>query len=111
MVRGFIFNGVDVDTIGLEYAPAMSNTFVHGESSFKTHTETNDGADGGYYYGETVQPKTFQLRCFFEDTFINSGVMTRIEALFRRGKTGKLIFKERPWCYYIATVTKAPNYD
>ena len=30
--------------------------------------------------------------------------------LFRRGRTGKLIFKNRPWCYYIATVTKNVNF-
>ena len=73
MVRGFIFDGVDIETIGLEYAPEMSQTFVYAGSTFKNFEESSDGQDGSYYYGNTLQPKQFQLRCFFEDTFINSG--------------------------------------
>lgn len=111
MVRGFIFDGVDIDKIGLEYAPQMSQTFVHHSSTFKTHEESSDGHDGAYYYGETVQPKQFIIRCFFEDKFINSDLPMKIEAQFRRGRTGKLIFKERPWCYYVATVTKSVDFS
>ena len=70
----------------------------------KNHDQMVDGHNGGYYYGTTVQPKDFKLRCYFEDTFVNSGVAMRAEGLFRKGRTGKLVFKNRPWCYYTATV-------
>ena len=104
MKNGFIFDGVDIENLGLEYAPELSQTYVYGGAQIKNHEENFDGSDGAYYYGNTVQPKDFKLRCIFEGKHLNSGVMLNIEGVFRRGHTGKLIFKNRPWCYYVATV-------
>ena len=35
--------------------------------------------------------------------------MEQIYHLFRTGKSGKLIFSRKPWCYYYATVTSLPH--
>lgn len=109
MRGGFTFRGVDIADLGLEYAPDISNTYVYYAGEHKASEQSFDGHDGGYYYGSTVQPKTFTLRCVFEEKHINKGLMTRIYRLFTRGATGKLVFTTRPWLWYTATVIAAPQ--
>lgn len=104
MEGGFTFDGVDISTLGQEYAPENQNTYVYNAAPWKMDDETFDAHNGGYFYGTTVQPKDFTQRCFYEGAHINEGSMTRIMHFFRRGRTGRLIFKTRPWCWYVATV-------
>lgn len=106
MQGGFSFCGVDISELGLEYAPDLTRTYVYSGSSYKVHEQSFDGHDGGYYYGSTVAPKTFELRCIFQDRHVNDGVLTHIERFFRRGRTGPLVFSKRPWVSYTATVVK-----
>ena len=105
MIGGFTFNGIDIEDIGLTYAPDLSNTYVYKPSTYKPHEQVFDGHDGGYYYGNTLQPKDFVLRCIYEDQHVLNGVLTKLYSVFYRGKTGRLVFKKRPWCWYVATVT------
>lgn len=105
MVGGFTFDGVDIADLNLEYAPELTNTYVYKPAAAKNHEQVFDGHDGGYYYGSSTQPKEFTLRCFYEAQHVSGGVMTRIYNTFKRGKTGRLVFKKRPWCWYTATVT------
>ena len=102
---GFSFCGVDIKDIGLEYVPENQNTYVYRPAKYNVQEETFDSHDGGYFYGTTLRPKEFTLRCIFQDTHINSGLLTRVFDLFKRGRTGKLIFSRRPWLWYDATVT------
>ena len=104
-MASFSFCGIDIKSLGLEYAPEMEDTNVFKPAETKSYIETFDGHDGGYFYGAWYEPKEFVLRCFFEDTTIDRGIMTQIYHLFRVGNKGKLIFDRRPWCYYYATVT------
>lgn len=106
---GFSFCGVDIAELGLSYAPELENTYVFHQAEVNVHEETFDGHHGGYFYGVSKQPKEFTLRCYFEGTSIDRGLMERINHLFRVGKSGKLIFCRRPWCYYYATVTSLPH--
>lgn len=101
----FSFCGVDISTLGLSYAPGMSDTFVYRPAEAQSHIESFDGKDGGYYYGSWYEPKDFILRCYFEETSIDKGIMGKVYSLFHVGKSGKLVFERRPWCYYYATVT------
>lgn len=102
----FSFCGVDIKDLGLEYAPEMENTYVYRPTETSTHIETYEGHNGGYAYGIWKQPKDFTLRCIFEDIYIDRGLMSQIYSLFRVGRSGKLVFSKRPWCYYYATVTE-----
>ena len=102
MQGDFSFCGVSVASLGVRYAPDMSGTYVHFET-WNPHVQTFEGFHGGLYYGETVQPKEFKLRCYFEDDHINEGVLDKLQNLFRRGRMGRLVFNTRPWLYYIAT--------
>ena len=106
MAGGFTFCGTDIATIGLEYAPELEDTYVYKTAKPRIHEETFDGHDGGYYYGASREPKEFVLRCFFEQKDIDRGIMAKVYSLFREGKTGRLVFDRRPWCYYYATVTE-----
>lgn len=109
MRGGFTFCGVDIADLGLEYAPDISNTYVFESADYKISEQSFDGHNGGYYYGSTVQPKTFALRCYFEEKHVNKGIMTKINKLFARGKSGKLVFEKRPWVWYVATVVSTPQ--
>lgn len=102
MQGNFTFCGVDVATLGIRYAPDMTGTYVYTQT-WNPSVQTFEGFHGGIYYGETVQPKEFRLRCYFEDQNINEGVLDRVWNLFSHGRTGRLVFKERPWVWYIAT--------
>lgn len=105
MRDSFSFCGVDVEEIGLEYAPENKDTYVYRPAIENIHEETFEGHDGGYAYGAYKEPKEFILRCFYEQEHIATGLMSRVHSLFRVGKAGLLVFKRRPWCYYYATVT------
>ena len=105
MTGGFSFCGTDIADVGLEYAPENKYTYVYSPAATNIHEEIFDGHNGGYFYGAYKQPKEFVLRCFFEDSHVSLGIMAKAHSLFRIGKSGKLIFKNRPWCYYYTTVT------
>lgn len=106
MNGGFSFCGIDIADIGIEYAPEQKDTYVYKPSVSNVHEETFEGHDGGYTYGASKEPKTFILRCFYEEKHIARGLMAKFYNLFRVGKSGILIFRRRPWCYYYATVTE-----
>lgn len=109
MRGGFTFCGQDIADIGLEYIPSVEDIYVYAPTEAEVHTETFDGHHGGYFYEATKKPKEFTLRCLFEETEVDLGIMTKIYAMFRVGRSGKLIFKRRPWCSYYATVTEVPK--
>ena len=109
MRGGFSFCGIDIADIGLEYAPDNDDTYIYAPAESNIHEETFEGHDGGYSYGASREPKTFTLRCFYEDEHIAKGLMAKVFDLFRVGRKGLLIFKRRPWCYYYATVTSKPD--
>lgn len=107
----FTFCGTDIRSLGLSYAPEMSETFVYRPAEAQSAIETFEAHNGGYYYGSWSAPKDFTLRCFFEETNIDKGIMGKVYALFKVGRSGKLVFDRRPWCYYYATVTEPVQAD
>lgn len=108
---GFMFCGRDIAEFGLEYAPEIEDTYVYRPAKTNVHEQTFDGHTGGYFYGTSQEPKEFILRCFFEETLIDNGFLTKIQNFFKVGKSGKLIFARRPWCYYYATITEYDDSD
>lgn len=108
MQSGVIFCGTDIETLGLEYVPENANTFVHQSSEIAAHEQAFEAHDGGYFYGTTAKTKNFTLRCVFQESNINRGVMDKIIRFFRPGRSGRLVFKQRPWVWYAATVVGAP---
>lgn len=112
MKGGFSFCGVDIENLGLTYVPEMSETYAPFAGADISVSALNEGTtDGGYFYGTTLKSKEFTLRCIFEDRDIRKGNLARIENVFSRGKTGRLVFKNHDWLWYTATVTQAVNTD
>lgn len=112
MKGGFSFCGVDIENLGLTYVPEMSETYAPFAGADISVSALNEGTmDGGYFYGTTLKPKEFTLRCIFENDDIRNGNLMRIENIFARGKTGRLVFKNHDWIWYTATVTQAVNTD
>lgn len=105
MKGGFSFCGIDIEDIGLNYAPENKDTYVYAPGIENVHEETFEGHNGGYAYGAYKEPKEIILRCYYEEEHIAKGLMAKARALFKVGKSGLLVFKRRPWCYYYATVT------
>lgn len=105
MQGGFSFCGRDIADFGLEYVPTLDQTYVFAGSEYEVHQEVFDAHHGGYFYGTTVQPKVFTLKCFYQDQHINQGTLDAVASFFTRGKTGKLVFQNRDWVWYSATVT------
>lgn len=105
MAYSFTFCGKDVTEIGLHYVPENADTYVFGIGAYTNSEQKFEGHDGGYYYGNTVQPKKFTLRCYYEKQQVEEGLFAKVHAMFRRGRSGRLVFSPRPWLYYIATVT------
>ena len=105
MHASFSFCGIDIESLGLSYAPEIENTYIFKPANSISHIETSDAHNGGYYYGSNYEPKEFTLRCFFEEKSIETRALPEVYRLFRVGASGKLIFSRSPWCYYYATVT------
>ena len=104
MRGGFSFCGVDIAKWDLEYAPELTDTYVWGPAGYNVNEESFEAHDGGYFYGTTMKPKEFTLRCYYEEQHVNRGIIANITSFFYRGRTGRLIFKRRPWVWYNATV-------
>ena len=104
MQGGFSFCGVDIATLGLEYVPEKENTYVYSNAAKQIQEQKIEAHDGGYFYGVSTAPKDFFLRCYYENNDVRDGIISQINACFKIGKTGKLIFAKRPWCWYTATV-------
>lgn len=105
MKGGFSFCGLDIYNLGLEYVPDNKDTYVFKSASSSIDEEVFNGHDGGYFYGSSLKPKEFSLKCYYEDKDVRHGLMSNIYNFFKPGKTGKLVFQKRPWCWYVATVT------
>lgn len=87
----------------MHYVPKAEDIYIWN-NEYDTHDLEVDGHDGGYWYGTTVKPKVFELECYFEE--ITHLQMKKIQSLFSRGRTGALVFEERPFLSYTATVTE-----
>lgn len=95
----FSFKGINISEYGLHYAPEHEDWHIW-DSDYKVFDKEVDSQDGGHWYGSKVEPKKFNLRCYFEE--ITESELNAALTLFRKDAGGKLIFDERPWMAYQA---------
>ena len=63
-----------------------------------------DNRDGGYYIGERVKPRVFELDCYFED--ITEEQLEQIHRWLRRGTHGELILDHKAYVIYDVVTSK-----
>lgn len=103
----FYFDGVDVETFNIYYAPEVNgtDTYVWAPGQSKTQEQIFESHNGGYYFGSNKEPKPFNLRCYYFQTPQTTGLMGDIFKFFKIGRRGRLSFEERPWIYYNVVIT------
>lgn len=99
-MAGFSYGGRNIGSFGeIHYIPDASE---RGEYAlpFKVDEEEINGHDGAYYYGCHVEPRTFNLRCYYEG--LSQRNKEEILQYFNRFTYAQLIFDDRPYAYYLA---------
>lgn len=102
----FSFNGVNISRYGLYYAPDTPGWHIW-EPRYSTISKSVESQHGGQWYDTNVQPKEFDLRCYFENMTETNLAMAL--GLFPRGMRGPLVFDERNWITYDVRVVKPPS--
>lgn len=95
---GFSYRGKNIGDFGeIYYAPDASE---RGEYAlpYKVDEQEINGRDGAYYYGNHVEPREFNLRCYYEE--LTQQTKEDIIRWFGRNTKGRLIFDERNYVYY-----------
>lgn len=99
-MAGFSYGGRNIGSFGeIHYIPDASE---RGEYAlpFKVDEEEINGHDGAYYYGCHVEPRTFNLRCYYEG--LTQKTKEEVLRWFQRTANAQLIFDDRKYAYYIA---------
>lgn len=103
---GFSYNGVHCEDLGLYYAPDATARML-STPTYKPTTQTVTAHPGAYWYGNTVDARTFTLECYYEDATIAQ--TEEILQWVDRDSYGKLVFDDRPYVYYLVRPSKAPT--
>lgn len=108
ITHSFTFDGIDVEDLGLHYAPDLkgTQTYSWAPNTAKIHEVSFEAHDGGYYYGRSLGAKELTLRCYYEQTPQEEGLMAAIHQWFYIGHKGQLVFERRPWLYYDVVITR-----
>lgn len=99
---GFSFCGRHSSEFGCWYVPGPERWA--SQPPYETFTEGVLGKHGGYYFGNRVQPRLFEMPCYFEE--IDDGIWARILAWLGRDQLGSLSFDDRPGMVYTARVAE-----
>jgi len=107
LTHSFYIDGIDVEDLGLHYAPEVkgNDTYVWNPAAAKVAEQIFESHDGGYYYGKSLQPKEFILRCYYEQTPQEEGLLNEVLQFFYVGRLCTLSFERRPWLYYNVRIT------
>lgn len=104
---GFTFDGFHCELdMKVRYAPTESERAGHF-AKWDIDSADFDSKDGGVYYRTRKKPLEFELPCFYEE--ITAGERERIVRWLDRERHGRLIFDDRPWCYYDVVPSAPPE--
>lgn len=97
-MSGFTFNGLHCERdLRVKYAPTADER-AGFFAKFSVQNEDFDTKDGGIYYDTSLKVLEMDLPCFYEE--ITRAERERIIRWLERGRRGRLIFDDRPYCYY-----------
>ncbi len=103
---GFSYNGIHCEDLGLYYAPGADARML-STPTYKPNTQAVTAHPGAYWYGNTVDVRTFSLDCYYEDATVAQ--TEEILQWVDRNSRGKLVFDDRPYVYYLVRPSKAPT--
>lgn len=96
-MSGFTYRGVHSSKFNVEYIPDPAARWF-ASPEFDVYQQDVAGQDGGYYYGNNLKIRTFELKCFYEN--ITEETREDLRNWLDRNGNGKLIFDEKPFAYY-----------
>ena len=102
-MEGFTFNGIHTDTMKCYYIPDEEDRWFESPD-FDVFDENVNWYDGGYYYGNHTKPREFKLDCYYEE--ITRAEREAIRRWLDKDEYGRLVFDNRPFCYYDVRPTK-----
>lgn len=105
VLSGFTYNGVHSEEFGLYYLPTEEDRWFL-DPEYEVYSTDIEWKHGGVYYDSKATVRTFTLNCFFEN--IDVAKRQAIKAWLKRGTSGKLIFDEMPFVYWIVRPGKIP---
>jgi len=105
-MAGFSFCGIHCSQYGLEYIPSNED-MIPFTPEFDMKEESVTGRYGGYQYGDTIKIQERKLECVFEE--LTDADMEKIIQWVHHGRTGKLVFDDRPFAYYDVASAKRPT--
>lgn len=100
---GFTYNGVHTDDMKCVFIPDPEDRWFKSPD-FTVFDENVNWYDGGYYYGNHTKPREFVLDCYYEE--ITRAEREAIRRWLDKDTYGRLVFDERPFCYYDVRPTK-----
>lgn len=97
-MSGFTFNGYHCEKdMHVKYAPTESER-AGFFAQYNMDAAEFTTKDGGMFHGSTLKPLEMKLPCFYEEITITE--RERIFTWLEHKNHGRLIFDERPFCYY-----------
>lgn len=101
-MSGFTFNGKHSEQdMHIKYAPTEEER-AGFFAKFNIQAMDFETKDGGLYYKTTLDTMEMKLPCFYEE--ITKSEREKIIRWLDHKQQGKLIFDDRPYCYYDAVV-------
>lgn len=98
------YEGIPLSAYGFYYVPD-NKEWHRWQSEFKVSEKIVDSQDGGSRYGVSIQPKDFNIRCYFEDIpehQLDAGLL-----LLHNKEAGQIRFGERDITYTVSAYKPA----
>ena len=96
-MNGFTYNGIHCNQFGVGYVPDAKDRWFE-DPEFEVYSKDVDWRDGGYYFGNKVNIREFNLKCYFEE--IDIATREKIRRWLGRNTSGRLVFDDKPFVWW-----------
>ena len=96
-MEGFTYNGVHCSAYNVYYIPDHADKWF-ASPEFDIYQKDIGWRHGGYYFGNAVNIRTIELKCYFEE--ISVATREKIRRWLGRDTSGTLVFDDKPFVYW-----------
>ena len=96
-MSGFTYNGIHSSQFNVEYIPVAEDRWFAGPE-YKLYEKDIEWMHGGYHYGNKVNIRKMDLKCYFEE--ITIAQREKIRKWLGRNTSGILILDDLPFVYF-----------